>query len=340
MNGKGQKLDKQEGRSKTIRILSIYDSLNKGNIVNKQQAAIKYSVSEKAIQRDIDDLRNYLDAQSLDWSSFNDSINYDRVKKGYTLSRGSSWLNQEEVLAIAKILLESRAFSKSEINLLLDKVIAQCLPDNRKHVTEVIRNERFHYLPVAHDQPLLHKIWDASLAIREQRVLEITYAKPGSSTLISRMLEPCGLIFAEYYFYLIAYIKDLGHDFPATYRLDRIQSYSVNAQHFRIPEANRFEEGEFRKRVQFMRAGKLMRITFRFWGPSLDAVLDRLPTARVIGWEGNKAVVEAEVFGDGIKMWLLSQAEYLEVLKPENFRQEIKDTLSRMLSNYENFIIS
>lgn len=335
MNQEWQKdSDRLESRSKTIRILSLYDSLNKGNIVNKQQAAVKFSVSEKAIQRDLDDLRAYLDDQSLNGDSINSSINYDHVKRGYTLNRGSTWLTQEEVLAIAKVLLESRAFSKSELNLLLDKLIDQCLPDTRKHVTDVIRNERFHYLPVAHGQSLLHKIWDVSLAIREQREVKITYMKPGSSTPITRELKPCGLIFAEYYFYLIAYIKDLGYDFPATYRLDRIQSYSVTTHHFRIPEANRFEEGKFRKRVQFMRAGKLMRITFRFWGPSLDAILDRLPTAHVIEWEGNKAVVEAEVFGDGIKMWLLSQAEFLEVIKPDDFRREMKDTLLRMINSY------
>ncbi|MEA4900714.1 WYL domain-containing protein [Desulfitobacterium sp.] len=338
MNGKRQKSDEQESCSKTIRILSIYDILNRGNTVNKQQAAVKFSVSDKAIQRDLDDLRAYLDIKSLDEGSYNATIDYNRVNRGYTLNQGSTWLTQEEVLVIAKVLLESRAFSKSELNLLLDKLIAQCLPDTRKHVTEVIQNERFHYLPVAHGQPLLHKIWDVSLAIREHRKVEITYLKPGSSTSISRKLEPCGLIFAEFYFYLIAYIKGLGHDFPTTYRLDRIQSYFLTNQHFRIPEVNRFEEGEFRKRVQFMRAGRLMRITFRFWGPSLDAVLDRLPTAHVIGWDENKAIVEAEVFGDGIKMWLLSQAEFLEVLKPETFRQEMKDTLLRMINNYGRLV--
>lgn len=140
--------------------------------------------------------------------------------------------------------MESRAF----------KLADQCLPATRKHVTDVIRNERFHYLSVAH-----------------------------------------------------------GH--------------FITNLHFRIPDANRFEEGEFRKKVQFMRAGKLVRVIFRFWGPLLD-------TVHVLGWEGDKAVVEAEVFGDGIKMWLLSQAEFLEVIKPDDFREEMKDTLSRMLNNY------
>ncbi|MGC7873329.1 helix-turn-helix transcriptional regulator [Desulfosporosinus sp. SYSU MS00001] len=334
MNQDWQDANEPESQTKLIRILSLYDTLCRGNIVNKRRAAIDFSVSEKAIQRDINDLRAYLDDQSLNGEGCDISINYNRAKKGYEMIRGSNWLTQEEVLAIAKILLESRAFSKAEINLLLEKLIVQCLPGSRKNVTENIRNELYHYLPVAHGQSLINKIWDISLAIRERRLLEINYLKPDASAVVSRTLEPRGLIFSEYYFYLIAYIKDLSYEFPATYRLDRIQSYLITNQHFHIPEADRFEEGEFRKRVQFMRAGKLMRITFRFWGPSLDAVLDRLPTAHVIGWEENNAIVEAEIFGNGIKMWLLSQAEFLEVIKPDDFRQEMKDTLLRMIDNY------
>lgn len=334
MNNKRQETDRIEGWSKINRILAIYDSLNKGYIVNKKQTAINFSTSEKAIQRDIEDLRAYLDERFINGVSGCASISYNRGKKGYELIRESAWLTQEEVLAVAKILLESRAFPKSEIIVLLDKIIAQCHPDSRRHVTEVVKNERFHYLPVSHGQSLFTKIWDVSLAIREKRLLQVTYLKPGATSNISRTLKPCGLIFSEYYFYLIAYVEDLGYLFPATYRLDRIQSYSITDEHFHIPEANRFEEGEFRKRVQFMRAGRLIRITFRFWGPSLEAVLDRLPTARVIGWEENKAVVEAEVFGEGIKMWLLSQAEFLEVMKPDDFRQEMKNSLLRMLQNY------
>ena len=72
--------------------------------------------------------------------------------------------------------------------------------------------------------------------------------------------------------------------------------------------AGRFEEGEFRKRVQFMFGGKLQTIRFRYTGPSIEAVLDRLPTAEAKenpdgGWD-----VMAEVFGNGVKIWLRGQS--------------------------------
>ena len=50
---------------------------------------------------------------------------------------------------------------------------------------------------------------------------------------------------------------------------------------------------------------------FRYSGESVEAVLDRLPTARVLGEEEGIYLVEAEVFGKGIDMWVWSQGELI-----------------------------
>jgi predicted DNA-binding transcriptional regulator YafY len=84
-----------------------------------------------------------------------------------------------------------------------------------------------------------------------------------------------------------------------------------------------------------MYPGQLIHLQFKFWGASLEAVLDRIPTAKVVGHDGEKAIVEAEVFDRGIIMWLLSQREFLEVIKPEKLRKEMKETLEKMLQNYQ-----
>jgi hypothetical protein len=94
-------------------------------------------------------------------------------------------------------------------------------------------------------------------------------------------------------------------------------------------EKDRFKEGEFRKRVQFMYTGELKKITFKFWGASLEAILDRLPTAKVVSQSGKESIIEAEVYGEGVKRWLLSQCEYLEVLKPQSYRDEMRETIHK-----------
>ena len=103
--------------------------------------------------------------------------------------------------------------------------------------------------------------------------------------------------------------------FPTIYRIDRIRSFNVLDEHFRVPYSERFEEGEFRKRVQFMYGGKLERITFKYTGPSVEAVLDRLPTAEIVNQDDDGWIITAEVFGKGIDMWLRSQGEYIKSTK-------------------------
>ncbi len=48
----------------------------------------------------------------------------------------------------------------------------------------------------------------------------------------------------------------------------------------------------------------------------MQAVPGRMPTARVVEVRGRVSVLEAEVYGDGIRMFLLSQG-FVEVMREE-----------------------
>ena len=60
-----------------------------------------------------------------------------------------------------------------------------------------------------------------------------------------------------------------------------------------------------------MYGGKLQKVTFKYTGTDVDAVLDRLPTAKILDEEDGAYTINAEVFGSGIDMWLRSQGEYI-----------------------------
>ena len=62
-----------------------------------------------------------------------------------------------------------------------------------------------------------------------------------------------------------------------------------------------------------MYGGKLQKVKFEYSGTDV-AVLDRLPTARIIKEEDGKYVIEAEVFGKGNEMWLRSQRENVKIM--------------------------
>lgn len=306
---------------KSDRILSIYTRLLDGELVTKAEAAADYGVDERTIQRDIDNIRNFL-ALDTENSGLVRSIRYSRTEKGYRMEQtNSDRLTNSELLALCKILLDSRAFTKEEMSSLLNKLVACCAPkDKQKLVTSLIRNEEFHYVEPRHKTKFMNTLWEIAQAIHNCNFIEICYLRSSDHTLVKRKVQPAAIMFSEYYFYLTAFIDDekiresfdvINDSFPTIYRIDRIQKLTVLKEKFHVLYRDRFEEGEFRKRIQFMYGGKLQKVRFRYSGHDIDAVLDRLPTARVLSEAAGTYVVEAEVFGKGIDMWLRSQGELI-----------------------------
>ena len=311
--------DKNEG--KIIRVLEIYTRLLNGAVINKEEEAERYGVAKRSIQRDIDSIREYL-RRTDNKSGVYDLVNYDYRKKGYCLEHiYKVKLKSSEILAICKILLESRSMTKREMTDILDKLIECCVPlENQRVIKDLILNEEFHYIEPQHKTVFIDKMWNIGQAIREHQYIEIEYKKMKGKETVTRKLKPGAIMFSEYYFYLTAFIDDkkvredfniLEDSFPTIYRMDRIHSLKISKEKFNIPYKDRFEEGEFRKRIQFMYGGPLQKVRFKYSGISVEAVLDRLPTARILHEDESGYTIEAEVFGEGIKMWIRSQGELI-----------------------------
>ncbi len=293
--------------NKSFRLLNIYEVLNKGESISKKELVEKYGVSDKTIQRDIEDLRIYL-AENYQ-TDIDSDIVYDAKTKSYRLVRlQREWVTNKEVLAIAKILLESRSFNKEEINVLLDKLIMQVTPNDQKNIKDLIQSERFSYVEPRHGKPLMDIVWELSDYIIKSEIISYTYERQdGSKRDVT--VKPVAIMFSEYYFYLIAYKVDKDNEFPINYRIDRITNLQTTKEKFKIPYRDKFDDGEFRKRVQFMYSGELRKIKFEFSGPSLEAILDRVPTAKIVGEVEGVYTLEAESFGEGTEMWLRTQGQ-------------------------------
>ena len=53
----------QEKEKQIHRILSMYDRLKNGETIVKKEEAVRYQVTEKSIQRDIDSIRAFLETE-------------------------------------------------------------------------------------------------------------------------------------------------------------------------------------------------------------------------------------------------------------------------------------
>lgn len=304
---------------KNNRLLFLFARLIQGQTVKKWELAEQFGVNEKSIQRDLETVRDFLDGQAIE-QGYGSQLVYDRKEKGYRLEQNErGGLSKDEILAVAKILLDSRAFTKDEMMSLLDRLISAQVPcQERKTVEDLLSNERFHYVELQHGKDFLGKLTPLGRAIRESRVIHIKYERLKGKTVVERKLEPLAILFSEYYFYLVGFIEGIDREaefentddpFPTIYRIDRIQEMEVLQERFKIPYADRFEEGEFRKRIQFMYGGRLRRVRFWCVEEAVESVLDRLPTAKILDEENGDYLIEAEAFGKGIDMWVRSQGE-------------------------------
>lgn len=309
----------RETEDKSERILSIYTRLKQGKIIYKSEESAEFKVAPRTIQRDIADIQCFLQNQSSVTGEVQEVI-FDKGAGGYRLETKirNQW-ETKEVLAVCKVLLESRAFMKEEMFPIINKLINACNDEaERKMIRELLGNEMYHYIELQHGKKLLDRLWIIEKAVRGQRYLVISYKKVKNGEEVTRKVKPVGIMFSEFYFYMTAYIEDIdkGKEFsnpddtyPTVYRIDRITNISVLSEKFNIPYGERFEEGEFRKRVQFMYGGRLRKVRFKYRGDSIEAVLDRLPTAEKMKEESDGVWFQAEIFGNGIEMWLKSQGD-------------------------------
>lgn len=308
---------------KSGRILYLYTKLIGGDVISKDVEAERFGINRRSIQRDIDELRMFFENQFIDGKS-NKKLVYDRASNSYQLvEEESQLLRNSEILAVCKILLESRSMCRDDMQSIISKLLEICVPKKEQSIVKsLVANEMLHYIEPHHKKHFIENMWNIGVAVKEHNMMQIDYQRQDGKT-VKRLIKPVGIMFSEYYFYLTAFIDDIDKEtrfsnpddiFPTIYRIDRINSYKILDKHFDIPYKDKFEEGEFRKRVQFMYGGKLRIIRFIFKGNNPEAVLDRLPTAVITNQNEKGYYISAEVFGDGVDMWIRSQGDLIEML--------------------------
>ena len=159
---------------KSARLLSIYARLLNGRVLKKALLAQEFGVTARSIQRDLESLRSFLSNEMLP-----QDVVYDRAAGGYRLTHAKPMgLSNSEILAVCKILLESRSMRRDEMLPILDKLVDCCVPEeNKRAVQQMIGNEKLHYIEPHHGQPILRGLWELGQAVQQRQVLELDYQR-------------------------------------------------------------------------------------------------------------------------------------------------------------------
>lgn len=317
---------------KSTRVLYMLQQLLQKNRIEKENIQNLFQIDSRTFERDIATLRTFL-SQNIEYAQ-KLMLEYEHQEKYYYLSNyDNSQLTSKEVLMLIKLLLGSRALCLEELDQMINSLKLQLSSDERKEIDSFIRNERHHFTPLKHGRKLLNHMWDFSQAIEENRAICMEYKK-ANNTIESYIVHPVGLVFTDYYFYAVSYVKNKDIPYPISFRLDRILSYEILNEQFKIPYSQRFESGDFHNKINMMYQGELIKFTFRFTGHSVEAVLDKFPVSRVIEEGDGYCIIEAISYEQGLLMWLFSQGEWIKVLTPNDLVEKVKDKLNKMISLY------
>lgn len=320
--------------TKQGRLLEIFFRSLRGEDLSVKKLAAEYGVSTKSVSRDIGDLKAFLaDHREL---VGNTELEYSSQEKCYRLYM-DEFLTNKELFALVEVMIGARAFSKEELLTLTGKLKKFTTTEDRPKLNELIRKELYHYAEVKHDcESVQETLWKLVGCIADKREITIEYYRM-DRTCKTHRIRPASVMFTDHYFYLIAFLagEDEERDKPLYFRADRIKRIVEHRGTRNEEETPEFDEGLLRKRSLFMWPGKLRTIRFEFSGPSVQAVLDKLPTAKIIERSGGKYTLEAEAYGDGIKMWLLSQGSWVKVTAPDEFAEEMKKEIAAMSALYE-----
>lgn len=315
---------------KRERILDIMYKALRGQQLKLADLASKYDVSKRSIARDIKEINELFEE---DYENYrNTRLVYYRNENAYRLSC-DEFLSSKELVAILEILIGSRALSNAELVGIIDKLQAFTSRDDDALVKKILLKELFKYDPVGSDcKSTVENLWELSRDIHNQKEITIEYIRMDRQS-VTRRVRPVSVMFSDYYFYLFAF--EINHPKDIRYfRVDRITHIQRHKETFST-ETHKFDEGELRQRIQFMFPGETKKIRFEFTGPSTQAILDKIPTAKLVGKSQGVDIIEADViYGRGFLMYMLSQGSWVKAIYPQVFVDDMKEEIKKMRENY------
>lgn len=140
MNGKRQtEITGSFAVNRGYRLLYLYQKLMQGGNLQKKELAERFGVSEKTVQRDIDDLRAYM-ADSMIETARPMEIRYSKSENAYVLDMSEEEnILETEVVRIGRALLAGEALETEEAEKLLRLLMLQIPVARRQKLTAKIR---------------------------------------------------------------------------------------------------------------------------------------------------------------------------------------------------------
>lgn len=313
------------------RLLFIDKRLRGDGYPNCSTLAAEWEVSAKTIMRDIDYLRDELDAP----------IEYDAAQHGYYYSEANYRLpaisiSESDLFAVCIAEKALQQFRNTPLHSRLASVfekIEQSLPDHVS-VQPAWVDSRISIFPDA-ATTIDSTVWDTTAhALRENRRVRLRHQSPGRDQAVSRDVDPYHLVGYKGEWYLIG--NSQTHREIRTFALSRVRSMQLLDETCTVPDDFDIDSltGDH---FGIMWGTRTHQVRVRF-----DAKI--APYIREREWHAKQKLTERR---DGtavlsfptshlneVKDWILSWGPGATALAPKPLVTRIRTDLERALRNY------
>lgn len=322
---------RQASRPPLARMVAIAQALRANRYPNAKTLADELEVNARTIRRDIEFMRDRLDAP----------IGFDPRRNGYHFTRedyefGFIQVGEGELIAVllgCQLLNRYRGTPfEADLRRAFDK-LARVLPESVGVRFDAIADVLtvMPAVDVEYDPEIFATL---ARAVLERRALEVAYRSPDRDpreTPPVRTLKPYSLLFREEAWYLVAWDGLRGE--IRTFALQRFQSARETGERFDRPPDFRTAEylaGSF----GVLRGNQSHDVALRFHPPAAQRVAERTwARGQTLQWLENGRLLLRFRVNDlrQVKRWVMSWGTECEPLEPDQLRTAVRDELVRSL---------
>ncbi len=288
-----------------------------------------FGVSTRTIYRD----REFMEKMGVPIYYNYDKESYE-IKDTFHFTPPNLTAEEARALMLAAREHENNFIYPRQLKEAISKVISSLPQSFKKEMNDT--DEMITYLDSPHIDFSLHrdKIKSVDQAIDKRRIIKIVYFSLSQQKITHRKVEPYNIFVNNGAAYMVGYCHK--REEIRTFRVDRIKAIKEYRDNFTIPEE--FSLEDYLDTAFNVERGEKREVVLRFKGVASYLV-------REIHWHDSQEIEEINddeiIFklntgsSEELKSWILSYGSEVEVLKPDELRQEVIEELEKMRKVYK-----
>lgn len=312
------------------RLQTIHHAIKEGRNPNTSSLAEELSVSSKTVQRDIDYLRDELDAP----------IEFRREENGYVYTRNDYVLpflpvDGQDLFSIgvaAQVLALLGGTPLARSLRSCYERLARLMPPGVRLRPEIVREKLT--LRAASFRPVREETWQAvSESLQKGVALSIRYRHPGEDPGQPRVIRPYGLVLAGRDWMVLAEDQSQVKNFY----LARIEGARTTGERYAIPKG--FDTETFFRNTfgLFVGKGEPFRFRVRFSPEVSDEIREMVwhPKQRIEKGPDGEAILElpAESLREA-RRFILAYGRHATALSPPELVDDLREELAAAAQSY------